>query len=85
MDTVLTYIFVAAAVLAVLIDCIVFFVNLQRSESRLTRLVALAVLFVLVGLLFGTSTLAGYALIGVGGILAIADLLNRARHTQPTV
>jgi hypothetical protein len=84
MDTVVTYIFVTAAVLAVLIDCVVFFVNLQRSESRLSRLVALAVLLVLAGLLVGTSTLAGYGLIGLGGILAIADLVNRSRHAQPT-
>lgn len=83
MTTVLTYIFVTAAVLAVLIDCVVFFVNLQRSESRLSRLVALAVICVLLGLILGTSTLAGYGLIGLGGILAIADLVNRGRHAQP--
>lgn len=84
MDTVLTYVFLSAAVLAVLIDCIVFFVNLQRSESRMTRLVALAVALVLAGLLFGPNRLIGYGLVGAGGILAIADLVNRARHPQPT-
>ena len=80
MDTVLITIFVSAAILAVLIDCIVFFVNLQRSESRLTRLVALAVACVLAGLLFGSDRLVGYSLVGVGGILAIADLVVRTRH-----
>jgi hypothetical protein len=83
MDTVLTYIFLSAAVLAVLIDCIVFFVNLQRSESRLTRLVALAVALVLAGLLFGTNRLVGYGLVGAGGILAVADLVVRTRQARP--
>jgi hypothetical protein len=79
MDVVLTYIFLSAAILAVLIDCVVFFVNLQRSESRLTRLVALAVAFVLVGLILGSNRLIGYGLIAAGGTLAIVDLFTRRR------
>ena len=81
MDTVLTYIFLSAAILAVVIDCIVFFVNLQRSESRLTRMVARALAFVLVGLIVGSNRLIGYGLVGVGGTLAIVDLFTRRKTT----
>ena len=80
METALITIFVAAAIIAVLIDCIVFFVNLQRSESHLSRLVALAVLFVLAGLIAGAGRLIGYMLVSVGGILAMADLWSRSRR-----
>ncbi len=79
MDKVLITVFVSAAVLAVLIDCIVFFVNMQRSESRLPRLVALAVILVLVGLLFSADRLIGYVLVGAGGVLALVDLIRRGR------
>lgn len=79
MDTVLTYIFLSAAILAVIIDCVVFFVNLQQSESRLTRMVALALGFVLLGLIVGSNRLIGYGLVGVGGTLAIVDLFTRKR------
>ncbi len=79
MGTVVIYVLVSAVVLAVLIACLVFFVNVQKSESRLTRLAGLAVAFVLAGLLFGSYTLAGYSLVGAGVMLAITNMFLRAR------
>ncbi len=83
MDKVLITVFISAAVLAVLIDCIVFFVNVQQSESRLPRLVALAAVLVLVGLLFSADRLIGYVLVGAGGVLALFDLVRRGRLKRP--
>ena len=79
MGTVVIYLLVSAAALAVLIACLVFFVNVQKSESRVTRLSSLAVAFVLAGLLFGSYPLAGYSLVGAGVMLGITNRFLRAR------
>ncbi len=79
MDIALTYAMVSIAMLAVGAACIIFFVNLQRSESRLTRLTGMALAFVLAGLLFGNVWLIGYSFIGIGVLLAAIETLSRAR------
>ncbi len=80
MSPALTFIFVSAAVLGIAIACLVFFANLQRSESRLTRLTSLALAFVLAGLLFGGNKFVGYSLIGIGALFAFTEMLSKARR-----
>ncbi len=80
MSPALIYMLVSAAVLGIAIACLVFFVNLQRSESRLTRLTSLALACVLAGLLSGGNRFLGYGLIGIGALFAGAEMLAKARR-----
>lgn len=80
MSITLSYILVAIVLLDVVITCVVFFVDKQRSENRLTPLTSVAVALVLTGMLIGGGSLLGYALVGAGVLLALADMLNIARR-----
>ncbi len=80
MSITLSYILVAIVLLDVVITCVVFFVDKQRSENRLTPLASVAVALVLAGMLIGGGSLLGYALAGVGALLAIADMFAMARR-----
>ena len=80
MSITLSYILVAIVLLDVVITCAVFFVDKQRSENRLTPLTSVAVAFVLAGMLIGGGSLLGYALAGVGALLAIDDMFTMARR-----
>ncbi len=80
MSSTLSYILVAVVLLDVVITCVVFFVDKQRSENRLTPLTSVAVALVLAGMLIGSGSLIGYALVGVGTLLAVADMVSMARR-----
>ncbi len=80
MSITLSYILVAIVLLDVVITCVVFFVDKQRSENRLTPLTSIAVALVLTGMLIGGGSLLGYALVGAGVLLAIADMFTMARR-----
>jgi len=58
---------------------VVFLVRGKKAENRITPLASLAFAFVLAGIIFGEDRLVGYGLMGIGVILAVADILNRAR------
>ncbi|MGC9335393.1 MAG: hypothetical protein ACP5JJ_14670 [Anaerolineae bacterium] len=72
------YIAVSIVVLAI-IAILVFFVSRGDRQNRLTPLAGLAFGFVLAGILFGDDRLVGYGLMGVGVVLAIVDIVMRAR------
>ncbi len=80
MSSTLTYVLLAVVLLDVVITSVVFFVNKQRSENRLTPLTSIAVALVLAGLLIGGGTPMGYVLAGVGAALAVADMITMARR-----
>ncbi len=80
MDIALTYAMVSIAVLAVVVACMVFFVNLQRSENHLTRLTGMALALILAGLLFGNDRLIAYSFIGMGVLLAAIEMVARTRR-----
>ncbi len=80
MSIALSYILVAIVLLDVVITCVIFFVDKQRSENRLTPLTSVAVALVLTGMLIGGGSLLGYALVGAGVLLAIADMFMIARR-----
>lgn len=50
-----------------------------KNDQRLSPMAGLAFGFVLAGLMFGEDRLAGYALMGVGVLLALADMLKQIR------
>jgi RsiW-degrading membrane proteinase PrsW (M82 family) len=78
MNTSRIFIAVSIIVLAA-IAVLVFFVRRERRDNRLTPLASLAFGFVLAGIIFGDERLLGYSLLGVGVILAVADMLRRSR------
>jgi RsiW-degrading membrane proteinase PrsW (M82 family) len=78
MNTSRIFIAVSIIVLAA-IAVLVFFVRRERRDNRLTPLASLAFGFVLAGTIFGDERLVGYSLLGVGVILAVADMLRRSR------
>ena len=73
-----SYIVVSIVVLAI-VALLVFFVNKDKKENRLTPLASLAFGFVLAGIIFGDDGFIGYSLMGVGVILAIVDIFNRSK------
>ncbi|MBN1782372.1 hypothetical protein JW948_14655, partial [bacterium] len=69
---------ISIAVLAV-VAVIVFLLRGKKAENKITPLASLAFSFVLAGILFGEDRPVGYGLMGIGIILAVADILKRTR------
>jgi hypothetical protein len=74
----LTFVAISVAVLAI-IAILVFLVRGKKAENKITPLAGMAFAFILAGILFGEDRLVGYGLMGIGVILAVADILNRSR------
>ena len=72
------YIAISIAVLAI-IALLVFFVNKNKKEKKLSRLAGLSFAFIIAGIIFGDDRLVGYGLIGVGVILAIIDMIEKSK------
>jgi len=72
------YIAMSIIVLAI-IALLVFFVNRNRKEKRLSKLAGLSFGFIIAGIIFGDDRLIGYSLIGIGVILAIIDMINKSK------
>ena len=74
-------IYVAVAIIALaVIALLVFFVNKDKKERRLTPLVGLAFGFILAGIIFGEDRIIGYSLIGIGVFLSIVDIFMRSKE-----
>jgi hypothetical protein len=73
------YIAISIIVLAV-VAFLVFFVSKNRKENRLTPLASLAFTFTVLGVIFSDDRLIGYGLMGIGVLLAVADIFNRSRQ-----
>jgi asparagine N-glycosylation enzyme membrane subunit Stt3 len=72
------YIAISIVVLAI-IALLVFFVNKDKKDKKLTPLAGLAFGFILAGIIFGEDRLIGYSLIGVGVVLAIIDIIKKLK------
>lgn len=72
------YIAISIVVLAI-IALVVFFVNKNKKNKKLTPLAGLAFGFVLAGIIFGDDRLIGYSLIGIGIILAVIDIIKKSK------
>jgi formate hydrogenlyase subunit 3/multisubunit Na+/H+ antiporter MnhD subunit len=79
MDISQIYIAVSIVVLAVVAFSI-FVVRKNGKENRLTRLASLAFTFTVLGVVFSDDRLIGYGLMGIGVLLAVADIFNRAKR-----
>ena len=83
MATSLAYVAISIVVLAV-VAVLVFLVRGKRAENRITPLAGLAFAFVVAGILFGEDRLVSYGLMGIGIVLAVADIVNRSRVNSST-
>lgn len=65
----------------ILVVLAILAVSLRRNKqiNTLTPLAGLAFGFILAGIFFGSNRLIGYSLLGVGVLLALIDIFNRAR------
>ena len=63
-----------------MVAILVFLVRGKNAENRITPLAGLAFVFVVAGIIFGEDRLIGYGLMGIGIVLAVADIVNRSRR-----
>ena len=75
------YIAVSIVVLAVT-AILVFVVGKNGKKKGLTPLASFAFAFVLAGILFGENRFIGYALMGVGVLLAVLDIFNKSKKKE---
>ncbi len=71
------YILISIIVLAII--AIVVILGRKKEQKPLSKLAALAFLFVIAGIVFGDDRLIGYSLIGTGVILAIIDIVKKSK------
>jgi uncharacterized membrane protein len=77
----ISQIYIAVSIIALaVVALLVFFVNKNRKENRLTPLASLAFTFAVLGVVFSDDRLIGYSLMGVGLLLAIVDMYNRSKQ-----
>ncbi|MCP4258613.1 MAG: hypothetical protein GY774_14100 [Planctomycetes bacterium] len=72
------YIAISIVVLAI-IALLVVFMGKSRKENRLTPLAGLAFGFILAGIIFADNRLIGYSLLAIGVIIAVIDILKKAK------
>lgn len=73
------YIVISIIVLAI-ISLLVFFVNKNKNDKKLTPLTSLAFGFILAGIIFRASRLVSYSLMGMGVVLAIIDIILKLKR-----
>jgi hypothetical protein len=74
-------IFILFAIVSLLaIAALVVLIFKKRQDTHITPLTALAFAFILAGIFFGSEGWIGYALMGVGVILAFGDIVRRSRR-----
>jgi positive regulator of sigma E activity len=75
-----SFLYIAASIVILAVLAILV-VSLSRNKkiNTLTPLAGLAFGFILAGIFFGSYRFIGYSLLGVGVILAVIDIFNRAR------
>jgi len=76
MDTSPVYIIIALAAFIVL-AIVLFFIKPKNKEQKLSPLISLSFGLILAGIFFGKERWLGYTLIGVGVLLAFAELLRK--------
>jgi hypothetical protein len=71
-----TYILISIIVLLI-IAVLLIFVRKNKKQKKMTLLTGLSFAFIIAGIIFGDSRLAGYSLIGIGVLLAIIDICKK--------
>lgn len=77
MDASQIYILIGIVVLLIIAVLVIFLGKKSKNKKvkPLTPLAGLAFVFIITGILFSDSRLAGYSLMGIGVILAIVDMI----------
>ena len=78
MNTSTAYVLIAILVILI-VYVLLFLVGRNRLENRLTPLAGLAFGFIVAGILFGENRYFGYAMLGIGILVAVIDLIARGR------
>ncbi len=73
MEASLVYIIISILVL-VLVALLIFFTGRKKPGQGLSKLAALSFAFIIAGIIFGEDRRVGYLLLGVGILLAVADI-----------
>ena len=55
----------------------------RKEQAKLTPLAGLAFGFMLMGLFFGDERWLGYSLLGIGFVLAVADIIRGLKEKHP--
>ena len=64
----------------VTIVAFVFLVKRRSERKRLSPLTGVAFAFIIAGMLFEDNRFVGYALLGVGIIISVLDIIIKAQH-----
>jgi uncharacterized paraquat-inducible protein A len=75
-----TEILIAIAITCLMVIPILFIALYKKQETRLSRLAALALAFIIAGLFLSRKELVGFSLLGVGFVLAIMDIVQKLKH-----
>ncbi len=70
---------ILSVIILLILAVLVFFVGKNKSGTRLTPLAGLAFGFILAGIVFGENRILGYILLGAGVILAVVDMVMKAK------
>ncbi len=73
------YIIITLVTLAVIAGLLIL-TKRMRPASKLSPLAGLSFAFVIAGICFGEYRLMGYCLMGVGVLLAVADMIQRSKR-----
>ncbi len=72
------YILIAIIVLLAVV-VVAFVLGRREPHNRLSPMAGLAFGFIIAGILFGDNPTLGYTMLGIGIILALADIIRRPK------
>ncbi len=72
------YILIAIIVLLAVV-VVAFVLGRREPHNRLSPMAGMAFGFILAGILFGDNRLIGYTMLGIGLLLAVADIIRRPK------
>jgi hypothetical protein len=75
--------YIIIAILALMIfGMVVFFFKRNKQDQKFTRLGSLAFIFIIFGVLFGDSRWIAYSFFGIGIVLAVVDMVQKAKNNK---
>ncbi len=80
MNTSQTYILISIIVLAVIMTILILV--RKKMGKPLSKLTAIAFMFVIAGIAFGDNRLTSYILMGFGVALAIIDIIRKSKNSS---
>ncbi|MBG0787880.1 MAG: hypothetical protein H0S79_22560 [Anaerolineaceae bacterium] len=77
-----TIFMIISIVALVTIVAFVFLIKRSSERKRLSPLTGVAFAFIIAGMLFEDNRFMGYALLGVGIIISVVDIIIKAQHKE---